>query len=73
VAKLLSRGFALAIREGQLLRRSAGAAAGDPVRVVLGEGWLDVRVESADAGPDPLPGRKGPGAGAGSGRTGSTS
>jgi exodeoxyribonuclease VII large subunit len=57
VAKLLSRGFALAIREGHLLRRSAGAAAGDPVRVVLGEGWLDVRVETVDAGPDPLPAR----------------
>jgi exodeoxyribonuclease VII large subunit len=57
VAKLLSRGFALAIREGHLLRRSAGAVAGDPVRVVLGEGWLDVRVEAVDAGPDPLPAR----------------
>ncbi len=46
VAKILSRGFALALRDGRPLRSSAGAAPGDPVRVVLGEGWLDTRVES---------------------------
>jgi exodeoxyribonuclease VII large subunit len=61
VAKVLSRGFALAIRDGQLLRRSGSAGPGDAVRVVLGAGWLDVRVESRDAGPDPLPGRTGAG------------
>jgi len=60
VGKILSRGFALALRDGRLLRRSAGVTPGVGVQVVLGEGWLDLRVESADAGPDPLPGRGGP-------------
>src|SRR5512137_1072209 len=57
VAKILSRGFALALADGRLLRRSADATLGGPLRVVLGEGWLDARVESADAPPDPIPGR----------------
>jgi exodeoxyribonuclease VII large subunit len=56
VGKILTRGFALALREGRPLRRSADASAGDTVRVVLGEGWLDTRVESRDAPPDPVPG-----------------
>jgi exodeoxyribonuclease VII large subunit len=59
VAKALSRGFALALRDGRLLRHSGEAAAGDAVRLVLGAGWLDVRVETRDAGPDPMPGRGG--------------
>jgi exodeoxyribonuclease VII large subunit len=58
VAKLLSRGFALVLGDGRLIRRSAAAAPGDAVRVVLGEGWLDARVTSRDAGEDPLPGRQ---------------
>jgi exodeoxyribonuclease VII large subunit len=56
VARMLRTGFALALRGGRPLRRSADAAPGDPLRVVLGEGWLDARVESRDAPPDPLPG-----------------
>ena len=60
VAKILSRGFALALADGRLLRRSADAAPGAPLRVVLGEGWLDARVESTDAPPDPIPGRLAP-------------
>ncbi|MCX5731044.1 MAG: exodeoxyribonuclease VII large subunit [Deltaproteobacteria bacterium] len=60
VAKILSRGFALALADGRLQRRSADAAPGDPLRVVLGEGWLDARVESRDAPPDPIPGRLAP-------------
>jgi exodeoxyribonuclease VII large subunit len=60
VAKILSRGFALAMVDGRVLRRSADAAPGIPLRVVLGEGWLDARVESRDAPPDPIPGRPGP-------------
>lgn len=60
VAKLLSRGFALVLGDGRLVRRSAAAAPGDAVRVVLGEGWLDARVTSRDAGEDPLPGRQVP-------------
>jgi exodeoxyribonuclease VII large subunit len=57
VARILSRGFALALADGRLLRRSADAAPGARLRVVLGEGWLDARVESTDAPPDPIPGR----------------
>jgi len=57
VAKILSRGFALALADGRLLRRSADATLGGPLRVVLGEGWLDARVESRDAPPDPIPAR----------------
>jgi exodeoxyribonuclease VII large subunit len=57
VAKILSRGFALALADGRLLRRSADTAPGAPLRVVLGEGWLDARVESTGAPPDPIPGR----------------
>jgi exodeoxyribonuclease VII large subunit len=60
VAKILSRGFALAVADGHLLRRSADVAAGAPLRVVLGEGWLDARVESRDVPPDPIPGRRTP-------------
>jgi len=56
VGKILTRGFALALREGRPLRRSAEASPGDPLRVVLGEGWLDARVESRDLPPDPIPG-----------------
>jgi exodeoxyribonuclease VII large subunit len=61
VAKLLSRGFALVLRDGHLLTRSAMAAPGDDVRVALAEGWLDARVSARDAGDDPLPGRAGSG------------
>jgi exodeoxyribonuclease VII large subunit len=57
VARILSSGFALALADGRPLRRSADAAPGAPLRVVLGTGWLDARVESTDAPPDPIPGR----------------
>jgi exodeoxyribonuclease VII large subunit len=60
VAKLLSRGFALVLDRGHVVTRSTQAAPGDAVRLVLGEGWLDARVEARDRGDDPLPGRKGP-------------
>jgi exodeoxyribonuclease VII large subunit len=56
VGKILTRGFALALAKGRPLRSSAGAAPGDPLRVVLGQGWLDARVESRDQPPDPIPG-----------------
>ncbi len=59
VAEVLRRGFALALREGKPLRRSRDAAAGDAVRVGLGAGWLDARVESRDAPPEPVPGLPG--------------
>jgi exodeoxyribonuclease VII large subunit len=57
VSKLLARGFALVLRGGRLLARSASAAEGDPLRIVLGEGWLEARVTGRDVGTDPLPGR----------------
>jgi exodeoxyribonuclease VII large subunit len=60
VAKLLSRGFALVLREGRLVTRSAAAGEGDGLRIALGEGWLDARVTARDAGADPLPGRQDP-------------
>jgi len=60
VAKLLSRGFSLVLREGHVVFRSDQASEGDSVRVVLGEGWLDARVTGRDAGDDPLPGRTAP-------------
>jgi exodeoxyribonuclease VII large subunit len=60
VAKLLSRGFALVLREGRLVARSAAVSEGDGLRIALGEGWLDARVTARDAGPDPLPGRRDP-------------
>ncbi|MEY2668463.1 MAG: hypothetical protein RJA59_1101 [Pseudomonadota bacterium] len=56
MAKILGRGFALALQDGRPLRRSAEVAPGGTVRVVLGEGWLDTRVESRDLPPDPIPG-----------------
>jgi exodeoxyribonuclease VII large subunit len=59
VAKLLTRGFALALKDGRLVKRSADAAAGDALRLALGEGWLDARVTSRDEGKDPVPGRGG--------------
>jgi len=59
VAKLLSRGFALVLREGRLVRDSSAASPGEPVRLALGRGWLDARVTARDAGEDPLPGRGG--------------
>jgi len=61
VAKLLARGFALVLRDGHLVTRSVQAGAGDAVRIALGEGWLDARVEARDSGIDPLPGRRAPG------------
>jgi exodeoxyribonuclease VII large subunit len=57
VAKLLTRGFALVLRGGHLVVRSADAADGDAIRVALAEGWLDARVTGRDQGDDPLPGR----------------
>jgi exodeoxyribonuclease VII large subunit len=60
VAKLLSRGFSLVLREGHVVSRSAQASEGEAVRVVLGEGWLDARVTGRDTGDDPLPGRTSP-------------
>jgi exodeoxyribonuclease VII large subunit len=59
VAKLLARGFALALKDGHLLLRSADAAPGDAVRIALAEGWLEARVTARDSGEDPLPGRRG--------------
>jgi exodeoxyribonuclease VII large subunit len=58
VAKLLARGFALVLREGHLVTRSAGAGPGDAIRIALGEGWLDARVSGRDEGTDPFPGRR---------------
>ena len=57
VARLLKRGFALALRDGKLVTRSAALAPGQPLRVALGEGWLDAEVTARDAGEDPVPGR----------------
>lgn len=55
VARILSQGFALALAQGHLLRRSADVGEGAPIRVALAEGWLDARVTARDAGEDPLP------------------
>jgi exodeoxyribonuclease VII large subunit len=57
VARLLKRGFALALHDGKLVTRSAALAPGQPMRVALGEGWLDAEVTARDAGTDPVPGR----------------
>jgi exodeoxyribonuclease VII large subunit len=57
VARLLKRGFALALRDGKLVTRSATLAPGQALRVALGEGWLDAEVTARDAGEDPVPGR----------------
>jgi exodeoxyribonuclease VII large subunit len=72
VAKLLARGFALALRDGRLLTRSAAAAPGDAIRLALGEGWLDAQVTARDAGDDPVPGRGQGGAGEAGSPAGST-
>jgi exodeoxyribonuclease VII large subunit len=65
VTKLLARGFALVLKDGRLVARSADAAAGDALRIALAHGWLDARVVSANQGEDPLPGRSGPSGGPG--------
>jgi exodeoxyribonuclease VII large subunit len=65
VAKLLRRGFALVLRDGHVVARSAEVAPGDAVRLALAEGWLDAEVTGRDRGEDPLPGRSGPGGGTG--------
>jgi exodeoxyribonuclease VII large subunit len=57
VARLLKRGFALALSDGRLVTRSASMAPGQPLRVALAEGWLDAEVTARDAGDDPVPGR----------------
>ncbi len=62
VAKLLARGFALVLKDGHLVTRSAQAATDDAVRIALARGWLDARITGRDVGADPLPGRAGPGA-----------
>jgi exodeoxyribonuclease VII large subunit len=60
VAKLLARGFGLVLKEGHALRDSGEAAPGDALRLALARGWLDVTVNSRDAGGDPLPARAQP-------------
>ncbi len=60
VAKLLGRGFALVLRSGKLVTRSAEVAPDEAIRIALAEGWLDARVTVRDEGGDPLPGRGGP-------------
>ncbi|MGC3997417.1 MAG: exodeoxyribonuclease VII large subunit [Anaeromyxobacter sp.] len=70
VAKLLSRGFALVLRQGHLVSRSAAASPGDAVRIALAEGWLDATVTGCDEGADPLPGRPDPRQGGEGGRLG---
>jgi exodeoxyribonuclease VII large subunit len=55
VARTLERGFALVLRDGRVVARSGDAAPGDALRIALGAGWLDARVDARDAGPDPLP------------------
>ena len=57
VAKLLSRGFALVLDRGHVVAKSARVNVGAPLRIALGEGWLDAEVTGRDAGEDPLPGR----------------
>jgi exodeoxyribonuclease VII large subunit len=57
VARLLKRGFAMVLSDGRLVTRSATVAPGQPLRVALGEGWLDAEVTACDAGDDPVPGR----------------
>ncbi len=57
VAKLLARGFALALRGKRLVTRSDEVDAGEALRLALAAGWLDVTVTSRDEGDDPLPGR----------------
>jgi len=56
VAALLFRGFALVLADGRLVSRSAEVAPGGPIRIALGQGWLDARVLAVDEGEDPLPG-----------------
>ncbi len=63
VARMLARGFALALREGRPVADSRAAAPGDELRLALARGWLDVTVDARDAGTDPLPGRQGEGGG----------
>ncbi len=68
VSKVLSRGFALALAAGRLLRASSAVSPGEEVRVALGEGWLDARVTGRDQGADPVPGRGRKGGGGDPGR-----
>ena len=60
VAKLLSRGFALVLKDGHLVTRSGQAGVDDALRIALAEGWIDARVIARDGGEDPLPGRARP-------------
>ncbi len=68
VAKLLSRGFALVLKDGHVVTGSGQAAPDDALRIALADGWLDARVTGRDLGEDPLPGRARPPAGPGSAR-----
>jgi exodeoxyribonuclease VII large subunit len=66
IAKLLERGFALVLARGRVVTQSGEVADGEVLRIALARGWLEARVESRDAGRDPLPGREAesrPGAG----------
>jgi exodeoxyribonuclease VII large subunit len=63
VAKLLSRGFALVLKNGHLVTESGQAAPDDALRIALADGWLDARVTARDGGEDPLPGRARPAGG----------
>ncbi len=59
VARMLSRGFALALRAGRPVADSGAVADGEQLQVALARGWLDVTVDARDRGSDPLPGRAG--------------
>jgi exodeoxyribonuclease VII large subunit len=70
MAKLLSRGFSLVLRDGHVISRSGQVAEGDALRIILGEGWVDARATGRDAGDDPLPGRTVPARGDDAGGSG---
>jgi exodeoxyribonuclease VII large subunit len=57
VTKLLERGFSLVLDRGRVVTRSVTVDPGQPLRIALAEGWLDVQVTARDVGDDPLPGR----------------
>ena len=52
VAKALSRGFALVLREGRLVRHASEVEVGGRLRLVLADGWVEARAEAVgEAGP----------------------
>lgn len=53
--KVLTRGYSLTLHDDKILRSARAVAVGQELKVILDEGYLDVRVQATHAGRPPFP------------------